>query len=155
MFVIMQMNQSAFTVVEMCRTSLGPPNTCQKAVFLTNLFLFFATFVMTFVIAGFLYDIWEPNYSNKLSPEYCDETFYLFSFIMITVLVSVFGLLVLFGCCACCIACTVVAKLKQMRKKKRAIKNKKMRERKEDIERFNGGAHLRDQPPPYPGTDHI
>ncbi|XP_069776051.1 transmembrane protein 272 [Narcine bancroftii] len=52
-----------------------------------------------------IYRIYEPNYIDKLSADYCDKTLYLFAFWLITVVYIILGITLAFGACALICAC--------------------------------------------------
>ena len=68
-------------------------------------------FVFMWFIAGniWIYSAYQPNFTDRSSPDFCHKTLYLFAFWMTT---SVYIVLALscccMGCLACCSACCTV-----------------------------------------------
>ncbi|XP_072447566.1 transmembrane protein 272-like isoform X2 [Chiloscyllium punctatum] len=48
-----------------------------------------------------IYSIYQPDYIDKVSPNYCDKTLYLFAFWITTVVYIIVGLMMLVGFCVC------------------------------------------------------
>ncbi|XP_048450117.1 transmembrane protein 272-like, partial [Rhincodon typus] len=55
-----------------------------------------------------IYSIYQPDYINKTSPNYCNKTLYLFAFWVTTIIYIFLGLMMVFGICACVLGGTVI-----------------------------------------------
>ncbi|XP_048380214.1 transmembrane protein 272-like isoform X2 [Stegostoma tigrinum] len=77
---------------------------CQFFTHLESLFSFF------WLITGsvWIYSIYQPDYIDKTSPNYCNKTLYLFAFWITTITYIFLGLMMLFGICACILGGTVI-----------------------------------------------
>ncbi|XP_059831146.1 transmembrane protein 272-like isoform X2 [Hypanus sabinus] len=54
-----------------------------------------------------IYSIYEPEYINKLSPNYCDKTLYLFAFWLTTIMYILLGLTLVLSCCWLIVICAI------------------------------------------------
>ncbi|XP_070552897.1 transmembrane protein 272-like [Ptychodera flava] len=61
-------------------------------------------FLLAWFIAGnvWIYETYEPNYSDATADNYCHETLYLFSFWLMNTTYIILGLSCCIGCLACC-----------------------------------------------------
>ncbi|XP_072905032.1 transmembrane protein 272 [Hemitrygon akajei] len=54
-----------------------------------------------------IYSIYQPEYIDKLSPNYCDKTLYLFAFWLTTMMYVLLGLTLVLGCCWLVLMCVI------------------------------------------------
>ncbi|XP_067828281.1 transmembrane protein 272-like [Heptranchias perlo] len=66
-------------------------------------------FSLVWFITGnvWIYCIYEPDYIDKASPNYCDKTLYLFAFWTTTVSYILLGIALCLGCCGVLCACAL------------------------------------------------
>ncbi|XP_078056992.1 transmembrane protein 272-like isoform X2 [Mustelus asterias] len=66
-------------------------------------------FSIMWFIAGsiWIYSIYEPNYIDKASPDFCQKTLYLFAFWTTTAIYVILALMLLVGFCACVLGGTL------------------------------------------------
>ncbi|XP_043539418.1 transmembrane protein 272-like isoform X1 [Chiloscyllium plagiosum] len=71
---------------------------------------FESLFSFIWLITGsvWIYSIYQPDYIDKASPNYCDKTLYLFAFWITTAVYIILGLMMLVGFCVCICGGTLV-----------------------------------------------